>query len=190
MYYFAFALFFALNLSLWFILPSLLLKNIIITERKKDKKIKTELLIYGGLTIVYLLIYILLYRYFNISINDIVSFNDGTVKYLTTEIWNLSILMVSYLIISLLYIVYTFLLGRKLFKHRQINLGYTVCLLTGFFNIITYWFSNTVLKLNLYSFPADKYILNSLMKIDNELLLFLFPALVFINFAFSFLEKS
>lgn len=190
MYYFAFALFFALNLSLWFILPSLLLKNITITERKKDKKIKTELLIYGGLTIVYLIIYILFYRYFSISINDITPANNGTIQYFSTEIWNLSILMVLYLIISILYIIYTYLLGRKLFKHREINIGYTVCLLTGFFNIITYWFSNTVLKLNLYSFPADRYILNGLMKIDNELLLFLFPALVFISFAFSFLEKS
>ena len=191
MYYLAFAIFFALNFSLWFIIPSFTLRYIIRPGRKrKDANLNNELFIYGFLTALYILIYILFYRYFSIAINDLGTVETGTIGYFTTEISNLSLMTILFFAVSVFQCVFTFYLAKKLFKLKKVNIGYVICSLTGFFNIITYWFSNSILKLNLYSFDMDKIFLNSILKIDYELLLFLFPVMVFVTFAFSFLEES
>ncbi len=190
MYYFAFAIFFALNFSLWYIIPSLGLKYITKVGRKrKDKKLNTEIAAYAIVTVLYVVIYIMFYRYFSIAINDIES-TSNSVKYFVSETTNTSLMVVLFFIVSILYDLYTFYLAKKTFRLNKPNLGYIFCSLTGFFNILTYWFSNTILKLNMYSFSASRYIINSLMKADYEILLFLFPALVFINFALSFIEEK
>ena len=49
MVYLTFAMFFAFNFSLWFMLPALLLKNIIKPGRKKkDKHIKFDYIIFNA----------------------------------------------------------------------------------------------------------------------------------------------
>ena len=191
MYYFAFAIFFALNFSLWFIVPALLLRNIVKPGRKrKDKNLRNYYVIYGFLSIIYIFIYILFYRYFRIAINDIGPLGEGRVGYFLTEISNLSLVIELFFAISVIQCIFTFYLAKKLFRLKKINIGYVLCSLTGFLNIITYWFSNTILKLNQYTFESGRILLNWFMKIDYEMLLFLFPVLVFITFALSFLKES
>ena len=191
MYYFAFAIFFALNFSLWFIIPALVLKNTIKPSKsKKEKKLNHYLFIYVILSLIYIFIYFLFYRYFSIAINDIGLLDDGKIGYFMTEISNLSVVLNLFFIIAVLQCFFTFFLAKKLFKIKKVNIGYVICSLTGFLNIITYWFSNAVLKLNLYSFPADNIFLNAIFKIDYEFLLFLFPLIVFATFAFSFIDEK
>ena len=45
MVFFAFAIFFALNFSLWYMLPSFLLKSLTKTTKKKDKEIRNDYVI-------------------------------------------------------------------------------------------------------------------------------------------------
>ena len=190
MLYFAFAIFFALNFSIWFMLPAFLLKSITKPVRKKkDKSIKNDCIVYGVLTTIYGISYILFFRYFSLAIDNAISSNTAT-SYLTVEINNLSIVVVFFMIISILQGVFTFILAKKLFRIKEYNMGYTIISITGLFNIVTYFFSNTVLKLDLYSFEVERYVLNMIMKIDYQLLLFLFPTLVFTNFALSFIEEK
>lgn len=191
MYYLAFAVFFALNFSLWFVLPSLALKGIVKPSRKrKDENLKLYLFLYGVLCLVYAVIYILFYHHFAIAINDIPLMNSDNSHIFTSEIGNLSLMVILFLIISLALSIFTFLLAKRAFRIKQNNIGYAVCLVTGFLNILTYWFSNLVLNLNLYAFELEHYLLNILLKIDYEVLLFVFPVLVFLNFAISFVEEK
>lgn len=190
MIYFAFAIFFALNFSLWFIFPALILKAITKPGRKKkDKNIKNDCVVYSALTAIYVFAYIMFFRYFNLAIANVVSSNT-TISYFATEINNLILVIVFFLVISILQGVFTFVLAKRLFKIKQFNTGYIIISITGFVNIITYFFSNTILKLNLYVFDAERYFLNFLLRIDYQFLLFLFPLLVFINFALSFIEEK
>lgn len=190
MIYFYFAIFFALNFSLWFMLPSFVLKGISKPSRKKkDKTIKNDYIIYGALTILYVFIYLMFFKYFSGAINDISS-GDSVVSYFNKDINVLSFVVIIFFIASILLVGFTFYLGKKLFKLKQNNTAYIVISLTGFFNILTYFFSNLILNLNLYAFEAEKYVLNMFLKFDYQMLLFLFPVLVFTNFALSFIEEK
>lgn len=189
MVYLAFAIFFAFNFSLWFILPALLLKAITPQgKKKKDKKIKNDYIVYAALAGIYIFAYIMYFKYFKIGI-DGVEFITST-GYIVNEINNLTVVLIFFLVISLLLTIYTFYLSSKLFKMGQYNPGYIFIALTGFLNVLTYFFSNSVLTLNLYAFEAERYLLNFVMKVDNEFLLFVFPILVFAKFASSFVEEK
>lgn len=189
MYYLAFAVFFAFNFSLWFILPALLLKLITkVGRKKKDKKIKNDYIVYGALAGIYIFSYIMYFYYFKLGIKGVTFLTET--GYIVNEISNLTVVLIFFLVISLLLVGYTFYLAKKLFKLGSVNPGYVVISLTGFLNIITYFFSNSVLNLGIYAFEAEKYMLNFVMKLNNEFLLFVFPLLVFANFASSFIEEK
>lgn len=189
MMYLAFAIFFAFNFSLWFTLPALILKAITKKGRKKkDKSIKNDYIVYGTLSGIYVLVYGMYFKYFY-TVTDKINIDNG-VGYITNELGNLALVLIFFMIISVLYVCFTFYLAKKLFRLNNFNKGYIVISLMGFFNILTYFFSNSLLNLSVYAFEADKYILNLIMKIDNEFLLFLFPLLVFANFASSFIEEK
>ena len=65
MVYFTFAIFFAFNFSLWFMLPALLLRNIIKPgKKKKDKNFKFDYVIYSTLSVIYGLSYLMFYKLF------------------------------------------------------------------------------------------------------------------------------
>lgn len=190
MVYLTFAIFFAFNFSLWFMLPALLLKNITKPSRKKkDKNIKFDYIIYSALTVIYCLSYLIFYSIFNIAIKNTYS-SSTMLKYFVDDIGKLSFVVIGFLIISIIQGIFTFKLSRKLFRLRKNNNGYVIVSITGLLNVITYFISNTVLNLNLYSFEAKEYLLNMLLKIDYQLLLFLFPILVFGTFALSFVEEK
>lgn len=189
MIYFAFAIFFAFNFSLWYILPALLLKAITPDgKKKKDKKIKNDYIVYAALAGIYVFAYLMYFKYFKLGIEG-VEFITST-GYIVNEINNLSVVLIFFLVISLLLTIYTFYLSTKLFKMEQYNKGYVFISLTGFLNVVTYFFSNSVLSLNLYAFEAERYLLNFVMRFDNEFLLFVFPILVFAKFASSFIEEK
>ena len=189
MVYFAFAIFFAFNFSLWYILPALLLKALTPEgKKKKDKKIKNDYIVYGALTGIYIFAYLMYFKYFKLGIEG-VEFITST-GYIVNEINNLTIVIIFFFVISLLLTIYSFYLSIKLFKMGQYNNGYVIISLTGFLNVITYFFSNSILNLNLYAFEAERYLLNFVMKVDNEFLLFVFQILVFAKFASSFVEEK
>lgn len=182
MYYFNFSIFFVLNFALWVILPALVLRNMVKPEkRKKDDNFDNKLIAYGGLSIIYILIYVVFYRYFSSSINEMKLLNEGS-KYFVNNIMNLSLIIILFLIISTLLNIFTFYLSKKAFKLSKVNIGYVLIMINGLFNVITYWLSNYNLKLELYSFENNHHFLNLILKIDYEMLLFLFPLLVFTNF--------
>ncbi|MBQ7105478.1 MAG: hypothetical protein IJN90_06440 [Bacilli bacterium] len=190
MMYLGFALFFAFNFSLWFMLPSFLFKSI--TKKKnikrKDKVIKHDFIIYSTLTVLYIMIYLLYYRYFYIATKDI-DISNG-IGYITSNLGNLSLILIFFTVISVAYGIFTFKFSEKLFKVNEINFGYTVISIYGFLSILTYFFSNSVLLLTSYSFDLSQGFLNLILNINNEFLLFLFPFLVFAKFALSFNEEK
>lgn len=189
MMYLAFAIFFALNFSLWFIFPALILKAITKTsKKKKNKNIKNYYIVYSAFTGIYVLVYLMFFRYFSVAINNLNS--EGEIGYFYDGIGNLALILIFFMIISIIQVIFTFYLAKKLFKIKEFNKGYVFISITGFLNVITYFFTNSVLNLGMYSFAADMYLLNLIMKLDNEILLFLFPFLVFINFALSFVEEK
>lgn len=190
MVYLTFAMFFAFNFSLWFMLPALLLKNIIKPGRKKkDKHIKFDYIIYSVLSIIYCFIYMFFYRVFLKAIDNSYS-SSSIINYFNDDIFLLSVVIILFLIISILQGICTFKLSKKLFRLGECNKGYTIISITGILTIASYFISNMILKLNLYSFEAKKYLLNMLLKVDYQILIFIFPILVFGTFALSFLEEK
>lgn len=190
MIYFSFALFFAFNFSIWFMLPSFLLKSLVKPKKikSKNKLIKHDFVIYSTLTIIYILVYLLYYRYFYLATKNI-DISNG-VGYITTNLGNISLVLIFFTIISIIYGAFTFKFAKTLFKVEEVNFGYTIISIYGFLSILTYFFSNSVLELIYYSFDFSQGLLNLVLNINNEFLLFLFPFLVFITFAYSFSEKS
>lgn len=190
MLYFSFALFFAFNFSIWFMLPSFLLKSLVKPKniKSKNKIIKHDFIIYSTLTLIYILVYLLYYRYFFMATKDI-DISNG-VGYITTNLGNISLVLIFFTIISIVYGAFTFKFAKTLFKVEEVNFGYTIISIYGFLSILTYFFSNSVLELIYYSFDFSQGLLNLILNINNEFLLFLFPFLVFITFAYSFSEKS
>ena len=190
MVYFTFAIFFAFNFSLWFMLPALLLRNITKPgKKKKDKNIKHDYVIYTALSVLYGLSFLMFYNAFDTAIKESVS-SSTMVNYFMDNIGNLTFVMILFLITSIVHGLFTFNLSRKLFRFEKINYGYVIISITGLLNIITYFISNSVLELNLYAFEAKQTVLNFLLKTDYQLLLFLFPILVFGTFALSFIEEE
>lgn len=190
MMFLSFAIFFAFNFSLWFMLPALLLKNIIKPGRKKhDKHIKMDYIVYGALSILYCLSFLIFYSIFKDAIAMSYS-SSTTINYFSKGIDKLVFGMLIFMGISIAQGIFSFVLCKKLFGLKEYNKGYVLVSLTGFLNVITYFVSNVVLELNLYSFEAKRYILNMFLKIDYQVLLFLFPILVFGTFALSFIEEE
>ena len=187
---FTFAIFFAFNFSLWFMLPALLLRNITKPGRKKkDKNIKLDYVVYTALSVLYGLSYLMFYNAFDAAINEAVS-SSTVINYFMDNIGNLTFVMILFLITSLIHGIFTFNLSRKLFRLDKVNYGYVIISITGLLNIITYFISNSILEFNLYAFEAKQTVLNFLLKTDYQLLLFLFPILVFGTFALSFIEEE
>ena len=190
MIFFSFCIFFAFNFSLWFMLPALLLKNIVKPgKRKRDKHIKIDYIIYGALTVLYCLSYLIFFGIFKDAV-DLSYSSSTTINYFSKGIDKLGFAVLLFMGISIIQGVFSFILSKKLFFLKQYNKGYVLVSVTGILNIITYFISNVVLELNLYSFEAKNYVLNFLLKIDYQFLLFLFPALVFGAFALSFMEEE
>ena len=186
----SFGIFFAFNFSLWFMLPALILKNIIKPGRKKhDKHIKIDYIIYGAFSILYCLSFLVFYSVFKDAI-DMAYSSSTIINYFSKGIDKLVFVILLFMIISIVHGIYSFILSKKLFRLKEYNKGYVLVSITGLLNIITYFILNVSLKLNLYSFEAKKYVLNILLKIDYQVLLFLFPILVFGTFALSFIEEE
>ena len=144
---FTFAIFFAFNFSLWFMLPALLLRNITKPGRKKkDKNIKLDYVVYTALSVLYGLSYLMFYNAFDAAINEAVS-SSTVINYFMDNIGNLTFVMILFLITSLIHGIFTFNLSRKLFRLDKVNYGYVIISITGLLNIITYFISNSILKM-------------------------------------------
>ena len=114
----------------------------------------------------------------------------NSINYFNNDIVKLEIVSTLFMIISIVQAFYTVVLAKRLFKLKKIDFGYAICLLTGVFNVLSYWFSNIVLKLNFYSFYNDQHLFNGIMKFNYEMSLFIFAFIVFINFVSSFITEE
>lgn len=184
-----FLIFFAFNFSLWFLLPTLLLKSIIKKGRKKkDKTINKYYIVFSFFSILYSIGYTLFYRYFKIAIDS--SYNSNTIiNYFSKDINILFVIVLLFLIVALLQGIITFILMIKLFKIGSNNKAYSIIMVSGFLNIVSYFVSNTIMNLNLYSFEKEEFVLNILFKLDYQFLLFIFPILVFSAVILSFFKN-
>ena len=185
---FAFLIFFALNFSLWYMLPSFLLKSLTKTVKKKNKEIRNDYVIYFALTGIYILIYTMFYRYFSFAIDE-VGASDG-IGYFVNNIHNISTISVLFAIISIIHSAYSFYIVKRSFKYKHIRYAYIIVSLTGILNVITYFINNSVLNLVNFAYMAEHSFLNLILKLDVEFLIFLFPMIVFSNFALSFIEEK
>ena len=150
MIYLTFAIFFAFNFSLWFMLPALLLKNIIKPgKRKKDKHIKFDYILYSVLSIIYCFIYLFFYRVLFKAIDSSYS-SSSIINYFNDDIFLLTIVIVLFLIISVVQGIYTFKLSKKLFELDECNKGYTVIAITGILTIVSYFISVYISKWSFY----------------------------------------
>lgn len=188
MIFFAFAIFFALNFSLWYMLPSFLLKSLTKTTKKKDKEIRNDYVIYLALTGIYILIYTMFYRYFSFAIEDLGDIEG--IGYFIDNIHNVSTVAVLFALISIIHSAYTFYVAKRSFKFEHVKYAYIIISTTGLLNVVTYFINNSILNLTNYAFLAEHAFLNFILKVDVEFLIFLFPMIVFSNFALSFIEEK
>lgn len=185
---FEFLIFFALNFSLWYMFPCFLVKSLVKKTKKANKEIKNDYIIYLALTIIYVFIYSLFYRYFNIAITDLGDV-DG-IGYFANDIHNISAVSIVFMLISIVHAGYTFILVKRSFKHEHVKYGYAITSITGILNVVTYFLNYSVLNLVNYSYLAEKSFLNLILKIDVDFLIFVFPLIVFSDFALSFIEEK
>lgn len=188
MIFFAFAIFFALNFSLWYMLPSFLLKSLTKTTKRKDKEIRNDYVIYFALTGIYILIYTMFHRYFSFAIEDLGDV-DG-IGYFVNNLHNISTMAILFAIISIIHSAYTFYVAKRSFKFEHVKYAYVIVSITGLLNVVTYFINNSILNLASYAFLAEHALLNFVLKIDTEFIIFIFPMIVFSNFALSFIEEK
>ena len=185
---FEFLIFFALNFSLWYMFPCFLLKSLTKISKRKNKGIRNDIIIYLAITGIYILIYTMFYRYFNIAILELGEVEG--IGYFVNNIHNITAVSIVFCVVSIIYSAYTYYLAKRNFKHEHVRYGYLVVSITGLLNIITYFLNYSILNLSNYSYLAERGFLNLILKVDVDFLIFVFPLIVFSDFALSFIEEK
>jgi hypothetical protein len=181
-----FALYFLVHLSLFFLGPAIIQKKLIKVSRKRkiDNVIK-DYSIYVGLTILYIILYVIMYNTFNDGIKYITS--RGLTNIFSNNVFILGLVAVFYMLISFIYIVYTYILSSKFFQYKKNNEAYVIIGITALFSILSYYSFYTILGLSSYSF--NNIILDTIYQFDYELSTYLYFVIVLIRFAISFIKE-
>ncbi len=183
-----FSLFFVVYFSIFYLMPLLLLKNLVKKSRKKKNhdKIK-DITIYAIMSIVYIISFIVMTYYFKDGVDFYTE--NGILYGLVSDPYSCLLSSLIYLVIAFIYIYYTFYLSSKFMSYKENETAYSVVGVTGFLNIIIYYYFYSILNLDYISYGSSIGVSDLILKLDLDFVAYLFFLLVAIKFALSFLQK-
>ena len=183
-----FSLFFVVYFSIFYLMPLLLLKNLVKKSRKKKNpdKIK-DITIYAIMSIVYIISFIVMAYYFKDGVDFYTE--NGILYGLVSDPYSCLLSSLIYLVIAFIYIYYTFYLSSKFMSYKENETAYSVVGVTGFLNIIIYYYFYSILNLDYISYGSSIGVSDLILKLDLDFVAYLFFLLVAIKFALSFLQK-
>ncbi len=183
-----FSLFFVVYFSIFYLMPLLLLKNLVKKSRKKKNpdKIK-DITIYAIMSIVYIISFIVMAYYFKDGVDFYTE--NGILYGIVSDPYSCLLSSLIYLVIAFIYIYYTFYLSSKFMSYKENETAYSVVGVTGFLNIIIYYYFYSILNLDYISYGSSIGVSDLILKLDLDFVAYLFFLLVAIKFALSFLQK-
>ena len=183
-----FSLFFVVYFSIFYLMPLLLLKNLVKKSRKKKNpdKIK-DITIYAIMSIVYIISFIVMAYYFKDGVDFYTE--NGILYGLVSDPYSCLLSSLIYLVIAFIYIYYTFYLSSKFMSYKENETAYSLVGVTGFLNIIIYYYFYSILNLDYISYGSSIGVSDLILKLDLDFVAYLFFLLVAIKFALSFLQK-
>lgn len=169
-------------------MPLLLLKNLVKKSRKKKNpdKIK-DITIYAIMSIVYIISFIVMAYYFKDGVDFYTE--NGILYGIVSDPYSCLLSSLIYLVIAFIYIYYTFYLSSKFMSYKENETAYSVVGVTGFLNIIIYYYFYSILNLDYISYGSSIGVSDLILKLDLDFVAYLFFLLVAIKFALSFLQK-
>ena len=183
-----FALFFIIYFSMFFLGPSVLLKYLTkISRKRKDPTLKKDYIIFAGITVIYLLVFYFMYSEYS-NIIKVLGASTKTLYYVN-DLFLLGGLAFLFLLVSIIYVIFTFYLNQKLYALKMNEKSYIITSIYAFFVIFTYYIFYTFLGLNMYSFESSHYILNFIYRIDYDFCAYFYIVMVGSSFALSFIKE-